>query len=89
MKELCVDNNIRETIGDVFCPKCRNEKCVYISTKETTSFYDCNECKACCHVFILFLGTKNQQLFCLVVTVHIVLQERRVTTTKKKSHLHF
>ena len=24
-KELCVDDKIRETIGDVFCPTCRKE----------------------------------------------------------------
>ena len=33
-KDLCVDNKVRETIGDVYCPTCRNEKCVYISTKK-------------------------------------------------------
>ena len=49
-KELCVDNKIQETIGDVYCPTCRNEKCVYISTNKTTSFYDRKKCKACCHV---------------------------------------
>ena len=49
-KELCVDNKVRETIGDVYCRTCRNEKCVYISTKKTTSFYDCKKCKACCNV---------------------------------------
>ena len=47
-KELCVDNI--KTIGDVYCPTCRNEKCVYISTNKTTSFYECKMCKACCHV---------------------------------------
>ena len=47
-KELCVDNI--KTIGDVYCPACRSEKCVNISTKKTTSFYDCKKCKACCHV---------------------------------------
>ena len=47
-KELCVDN--MKTIGDVYCPMCRNEKCVYISTNKTTSFYDCKKCKACCNV---------------------------------------
>ena len=47
-KKICVDNKVRETIGDVYCPTCRNEKCVYISTNETTSFYDCKKCKACC-----------------------------------------
>ena len=49
-KELCVDDKVRETIGDVYCPTCRNEKCFYISTNKTTSFYDCKKCKACCHV---------------------------------------
>ena len=49
-KELCVDNNVRETTGNVFCPTCRKEKCVYISTKKTTSFYDCKKCKVCCNV---------------------------------------
>ena len=49
-KELCVDNKVRETIGDVYCPTCRNENCVYISTNRTTSFYDCKKCKACCNV---------------------------------------
>ena len=50
-KELCVDNNIRETIGDVYCSTCRNEKCVYIPTNKTTTFNDCKNCKACCNVF--------------------------------------
>ena len=49
-KILCVDNRVRETIGDVCYPTCRNEKCVYILTKKTTSFYDCKKCKACCNV---------------------------------------
>ena len=37
--------------------------------------------------WIFLLGTKNRQLCCLAVTVHIALQERRVATTK--DHLHF
>ena len=36
--------------GDVFCSSGRNEKCVYISTNKTPSFYDSEKCKACCHV---------------------------------------
>ena len=47
-KELCVDNKVRQTIGHVFCPTFRNEKCVYNSTKKTTTFYDCKLCKTCC-----------------------------------------
>ena len=39
--------------------------------------------------WIFLLRTKNQQFRCLGVTVHIVLQERRVATTKKKNHLQF
>ena len=45
---MCVHNI--KTIGDVYCPTNRNEKCVDISTNKTTSFYDCKKCKACCHV---------------------------------------
>ena len=58
-KEMCADNKIKETIGDVYCPTCRNEKCVHISINKTTSFYDCKKCKACCHVFnIPFMDQK-------------------------------
>ena len=32
-RQFCVDNKARETIGDVYCPTTRNEKCVYMSTK--------------------------------------------------------
>ena len=50
-QELCVDNQIREIIGDVYSPTCRNEKCVYSSTNKTTSFYDdCKKCQASCNV---------------------------------------
>ena len=49
MKELSADNKVQETIGDVYSPGCRNEKCVYVSTNKTTSFYDCKKCKACNH----------------------------------------
>ena len=44
-----MDNKVQETIGDVYCPKSRNEKCDYNSTNETTSFYDFKKCKSCCH----------------------------------------
>ena len=49
-KEFGVDDKVRETIGDVYCPLCRNEKSVYISTNKMISFYDCKKCKACCNV---------------------------------------
>ena len=47
-KQLCVDNI--KTNGIVYCPTCRSENGVYISTNKTTTFYDCKKCKACCHV---------------------------------------
>ena len=58
-KELFVHNKVRKTIGDVYCPTCRNEKCVYLSTNKTTSFYDCEKCKACCHVLNIPFGDQK------------------------------
>ena len=58
-KELCVDIKVRETIGDVYCPTCRNEKCVYISINKTTRFYDCKKCKACCNVLNIPFGDQK------------------------------
>ena len=88
-KELCVDNKVQENLGDVYCPICRNEKCVHSSTNKTTIFYDCKKCKVCCQILNIAFKAKNRELCCLAVTVHIALQERRVATTKKKSHLDF
>ena len=59
-RELCVDNI--KTIGDVYCPTCRNEKCVYISTNKTTRFYDCKKCKACCHVLNIPFKDQKQTI---------------------------
>ena len=49
-KEFCVDNKVQKNIEDEYCPLCRNEKCAYISTNKMTSFYECKNNKACCHV---------------------------------------
>ena len=54
---MCAD--VIKTIGDVYCPTYRNEKCVYISTNKMNSFYDCKKCKACCHV--LDIAFKEQK----------------------------
>ena len=86
-KELCVDNKVREAIGDVYCQTYRNEKCVYISTNKTTSFYDCKKCKACCHV--LNIPVKEQKPTIMLFGGFIVLQKILVATTKKENHLHF
>ena len=57
--QLCLDNKVQETIGDVYCPTFRIEKCVYNSSNKTTSFYDCKKCKTCCH--FLNLPFKDQK----------------------------
>ena len=49
-KELGVDNKVQETFGDVYYPTCRNEKCVYISNSQMSSFYDSQKRKTWCHV---------------------------------------
>ena len=74
-KELCVDNKVQQTSLDVYCPTCKNEKCVYFSTNIATSFYDCKKCKACCHVLNIPLRNKNRHLCCLAVMVEIVLKK--------------
>ena len=56
-RDLCVDNI--KTIEDVYCPTCRNEKCVYISTNKRTNFYDSKKCKACCHVLNIPFKDQN------------------------------
>ena len=84
-----MDNKVRETIGDVYCPTCRNQKCIYISTKKQLVYTNVKSTKPAAMFWIFLLRTKNRQLCFSAVTVHIVLQERRVTTTKKKNHLHF
>ena len=56
---MCVDDKLQETLGDVYCPTCRNEKCLYISTKKLFSFYDCEKCKAFCHA--LSIPFKDQK----------------------------
>ena len=82
-KKLCVNNKVQETIGDVYCPTCRNEKCVYILTIQTASFFDFKKCKACCHVLKIPFRDQNRHLCSLVAMAHIVLQGRRVSITKK------
>ena len=38
------------------------KKCVYISTNKTTSFYDCKNCKACCHVLNMPFKDQKQTI---------------------------
>ena len=84
-KDLCVDNI--KTIGDVYCPICRNEKCVYISTNKMNSFYDCTRCKAAATFSVFLLRAKNRQLCCLAVTVHIFYSSRDYEKEKPSQFL--
>ena len=59
MQELCEDNKVQETSGDVHSPTYRNDKCVHISTNEASSFYNCKNLKTCCHV--LNIPFKDQE----------------------------
>ena len=88
-KNLSVDNKVRESIGDVYCPTCRNEKCVYISTSKRTSFYDCKKCKTCCNV--LNIPFKDEKLTIMLIGgdgTHC-LARKTSRDYGKKSHLHF
>ena len=86
-KEMCVDNI--KTIEDVYCPTCRNEKCVRISTNKMNSFDDCKKCRACCHVLnIPFRDQKPTIMLFGGYGTHCI-GKKRVATTKKKNHLHF
>ena len=89
MKQLCVDSKVQETIGDVHCPTCRNEKSVCISTNKRLVSTTVRSAKPAVTFWIFLLRTKNSQIFRLAVMVHIDSQERRVANTKKKSHLQF
>ena len=51
--------SIQDVIGDVHCPICPNEKCVYLSTNKNSSFNDCKKCKACSH--LLNIPLKDQK----------------------------
>ena len=89
-KELSVDNKVRETIGDVYCPTRRNEKCVYNSTNKTTSFYDCKKCKACCYVLKIPFNnrhTDNNVVWWWWYTLFCKKGESRLP--KEKNNLHF
>ena len=62
---MCADNKVQETNGDVYCPTCRNKKCVYISTNKTNSFCDCKKLKARCLVLnIPFIDQKPAIMTC-------------------------
>ena len=54
------EKSIQDVIGDVYCPTCPNEKCVFLSTNKISSFYDCKKCKSCSDM--LNISFKDQKL---------------------------
>ena len=88
-KELCVDNKVQETIGDVYCPTCRNEICVHISANKMTNFNDCKKCKTCCHVLnIRFKDQKPTNMLFGGDSTHCFARKTK-RDYKKKSNPHF
>ena len=83
------DNSTIIVLGVVYCPTCRKEKCAYTSTKKWLGFTTVTSVKPVLTFWIFLLRTRNRQLCCLAVIVHIVLQEKRVAPAKKKNHLQF
>ena len=75
--ELCLLQHVETKNVFTFQPKKWLVSMTVKSAKPAVTFW------------IFLLRTKNQKLWCLVATIHIALQERQVTTTKKKNHLHF
>ena len=55
---------MQDVIGDVCSAKCINEKCVYISLNETSSFYDSKRGKIICYVLRC---PYNEQKFTMMV----------------------
>ena len=87
--ELCVDDKVREIVGDVYCPACRNEKCVYLSTNKTTSFYDCKKCKACCHVLNIPFKDQKPTIMLFGGDGTHCFARKLSRDYEKESHLHF
>ena len=58
-------------------------------TKKRLAFMTVRSAKPAATFWIFLSRTKNRQLCCLAGMVHIVLQEKRVATTKSNCHLHF
>ena len=77
LSEMCIVQHVEIKSVFTFQPIKRLVSLTVKSAKPASMFW------------IILLWTINRQLCCLAVTVHIVLQERRVATLKKKSFLHF
>ena len=74
-KELCVDNKLQKTIGDVYCPTCRKKNVFTFQPIKRLVFTTVKSATLAATFSIFLLRIKNLKLCCLAVTVHIVLQE--------------
>ena len=86
-KELCADNI--KTLGNVYCPTRRVKSLFTFQPIKPLVFPTVKSAKPAATLWIFLWRIKNWQICCLVVMEPIVLQERRVATTKKKNHLLF
>ena len=77
LSEMCIVQHVEMKSVFTFQPIKRLVFTTVKSAKPAATFW------------IFLLRTKNRQLCCLAVTVHIILQERRAATTEKKNHLLF
>ena len=77
LSELCIVQHVERRSVFTFQPIKRLVSTTVKNAKPAATFWN------------FLLRTKIRQLCCLAGTVHIVSQERRAATTKKKSHLHF
>ena len=75
--EMCIVQHVQMKSVLIFQPIKRLVSTTVKKAKPATTFW------------IIILWTKNRQLSCLAAMVHIVLQERRLWTSKKKNHLNF
>ena len=72
--EMCIVQHVEIKSVFTFLPIKRLVSTIVESAKPAATFW------------MFVFKTKNRQLCCLVVTVHIALQERRFATTKKKNY---
>ena len=77
LSDICIVQHVEMTSVFTFQPIKRLVSTTVKSPKPAATFR------------IFLLRTKNRQLCCLAVTVHIIFQERRVAATKKKKPFPF
>ena len=87
-RKNCVWRTKYERLSEMFIVQHVEMKSVFtFQPIKSLVFTTVKSAKPAATSWIFLLRTKNRQLCCLAVTVHIALQERRVATTK--DHLHF